>query len=106
MKVVKTFIVIDPHGLIFKKQESGELENLQKYVCGYIELLFMSNKWTVYVNEEGLLLRLKRNYLAEEILFDITGVQSQVYGSAIILGFNERSLTEKQVELIFSKCRV
>jgi len=103
---MKTFVVIDPQGLLFKKHESGDLENLQRYVGGYIELLFLSNKWTVFVNEEGKLLGLKRNYLAEEILLEISGVETKVYGSAIILGFNEKSLAEKQVQLIFSKCQM
>ena len=102
---MKTFVVIDPQGLFFKKHESGDLENLQKYVGGYIELLFLSNKWTVFVNEEGKLLGLKRNYLAEAILLEISGVDRRIYGSAIFFGYNERSLTEEQVQLILSKCQ-
>jgi len=102
---MKTFVVVDPPGTLFKKHESGDLENLQKYVGGYIELCFLSNKWTVFVNEEGKLLRLRRNYLAEEILGHVSGVPRQVFGPAIFLGNNERSLTEQQVQALFSACQ-
>lgn len=55
------------------------LEELQKFVGGNIELVYLQNGDHLIVNEEGLLLQLKKNHEASEI------AGQTIVGNALVL---------------------
>jgi hypothetical protein len=57
-------IKADMNGRVVETLPNGELDTLQKAVGGYIEPIRLSDKMTMWVNEEGMLQNLPVNMAA------------------------------------------
>ena len=79
-------VIVDPDGTFRTTEIENELGPYQAVVGGYIEGV-VSDVATIYVNEEGLLMRLPFNPLATLFANDFLGLLGmQLFGTALILG--------------------
>lgn len=69
---------------------SDSLENLQRIVGGYIEMLAIDEENVLIVNEEGKLMNLEKN-------FKIPG--DVIVGEVIITGYKDGELTDVTVNM-------
>ncbi len=67
------------------------LEELKKYVGGYIERIGMPNNCAMYVNEEGRLRNLPKNELPTSILRMCGIMVDTIRGNAIMLSIKEEN---------------
>lgn len=85
-------LLIKPYGLVSDIEIKNDLETLQKYVDGYIEVIYRGD-YAFIVNEEGRLKNLPEN---------IGGL----VGNIIIARYNDEdfeSLTDDDVAKLFSE---
>ena len=67
-----------------------ELEELKKYVNGYIQVVPLPNDLKYMVcNEEGKLLGLQENSQATDILYFQNGVMDVVVGDVLIIDYDQ-----------------
>ena len=79
-------VIVDPDGTFRTTEIESELGSYQAVVGGYIEGVF-GGEATVYVNEEGLLMRLPFNPSATLFANDVLGyLGMRLFGTALILG--------------------
>lgn len=78
-------VIVDPDGTVRDTEIENALGSFQAVVGGYIEGVF-GNVAVVYVNEEGLLLRLPPNPLATLFANRILGAGVVLHGTALIVG--------------------
>jgi hypothetical protein len=78
-------VIIHPDGTIQDTEIENGLGPYQAVVGGYIEGVF-GNVATIYVNEEGLLLRLPLNPVATYFAQFILGRNVVLHGTALIVG--------------------
>lgn len=69
---------------------SDSLENLQRIVGGYLEMLAIDEENVLIVNEEGKLMNLEKN-------FKIPG--DMIVGEVIITGYKDGELTDVTVDM-------
>lgn len=69
---------------------SDSLENLQRIVGGYLEMLAIDEENVLIVNEEGKLMNLEKN-------FKIPG--DMIVGEVIITGYKDGELTDVTVDI-------
>lgn len=69
---------------------SDSLENLQRIVGGYLEMLAIDEENVLIVNEEGKLMNLEKN-------FKIPG--DMIVGEVIITGYKDGELTDVTVNM-------
>lgn len=69
---------------------SDSLENLQRIVGGYLEMLAIDEENVLIVNEEGKLMNLEKN-------FKIPG--DVIVGEVIITGYKDGELTDVTVDM-------
>lgn len=92
---------------IIKTEKSPNLEELQKYVEGYIELVHINNNTIFYINEEGKFTK-EMNKLATAFwtthIYKRTGrsdINDFISGNALYIGLDgegeTESLTDKQI---------
>lgn len=64
----------------------ADLETLQSIVGGSIEAV-SGNDWHFYLNEEGKILRLMPNVRAAQLVWELTGILTDIYcGDTVFLG--------------------
>ena len=83
--------IITPNNEILKsapKQNIYSLEELQEIVGGYIEIVFLPNKFCLVVNEEGKLNNLPINSIATEIMQQ-HGINDIIVGNALYCNINQ-----------------
>lgn len=68
--------------------EHFTLEELQKYVGGYIELIYLPHENIMVVNEEGKVNELETNELAT-IAIAMNGICDYIAGDALVCKFNQ-----------------
>jgi len=78
-------VIVDPDGTVQHTDIDSSLDSFQAVVGGYIEGVFGSVA-VMYVNEEGLLLRLPPNPLATLFAQRILGRDVILVGPALIMG--------------------
>jgi hypothetical protein len=78
-------LIVEPEGTFRDTEIETELGSFQAVVDGYIEGVFGSVA-TIYVNEEGLLMRLPHNPLATLFAQRILGAGVVLHGTALIVG--------------------
>jgi hypothetical protein len=78
-------VIVDPDGTIRNTEIDNGLGSFQAVVGGYIEGVF-GNVATIYVNEEGLLMRLPFNPIATLFANHILGAGVRLHGTALIVG--------------------
>jgi hypothetical protein len=82
-------VIVDPDGTVRDTEIESSLGAFQAVVGGYIEGVF-GRVATMYVNEEGLLLRLPFNPSATLFAQHILGfAEMQLFGTALILGTSD-----------------
>jgi hypothetical protein len=81
---------------IVEMDKKYSLEQLQKEVGGWIEVVKLNGKMSMYVNEEGLMRQFKINPIATSLYFQYTGINTPIVGDVIITG---RSSNGSQVNL-------
>ncbi len=85
IKADGTEVTVKPlHGKTFT------LEELQKYVGGFIELVYTKDEKEMYVNEEGLIHNLPLNDKATRILAHRYGLQG-IHGDVLVCTKGETS---------------
>jgi hypothetical protein len=63
-----------------------DLETLQTIVSGNIEAV-SGHDWHFYLNEEGKILRLRPNVRAAQLVWELTGILTDIYcGDTVFLG--------------------
>jgi len=89
----KTMRIIYADGCIEDYKPKGKrvtLEEMQKVVGGYIEIVSLaSEKKRMVVNEEGAIIPLKPNFIATMIYRKETGSTSVIYGDALLTDWND-----------------
>jgi hypothetical protein len=78
-------VIVETNGTFRDTEIDSGLDTFQGIVGGYIEGVF-GNVAMMYVNEEGLLLRLPPNPLATLFAQEILKRDVVLYGTALILG--------------------
>lgn len=73
-----------------KNGRDFQLEELQKFVGGYIEIIRLDEKYQMVCNEEGKILGLPYNYAATRIynMAPLTG-RDVVVGNVLVCGMDE-----------------
>lgn len=86
-------------GIINFENQTAKLEELQKLVGGYIEIINLSSNMVMVVNEEGLLLNLPANDLATSMYNNLEKIsfESEEYFSKLNLVFDKISTELKLV---------
>lgn len=74
-------VIVDPDGTARKTQIEGTLGAFQAVVGGYIEGIFRQD-FTIYVNEDGIMMRLPKNERVTEFLH----YPYPLFGTALIVG--------------------
>lgn len=78
VKIVKT------NGEIIDLEDKElHLEQMQKVVGGYIEIVRLKNGWLVVCNEEGKLIGLEENPVAT-LVYNVNGFNDLIVGDVII----------------------
>lgn len=72
-----------------ENQKKFTLKELQKYVGGYIELLTISDKSFLVINEEGKLQNLPLNDRATQIYIKNYGFTDIIVGDVLVIKQNE-----------------
>jgi hypothetical protein len=71
---------------IFIEDKKPTLEEMQKFVGGYIEVIMLPDYRQIVINEEGKLLNLPVNIIATNLLKEAFGIKTNVVlGKAMIL---------------------
>lgn len=71
-----------------KDEKTGifTLEELQEYVEGFIEVLFLKRKYYMVCNEEGWIIGLRPNHLADRLSIDVFGrTYSNFVGNVLLI---------------------
>lgn len=90
-------VIVDPDGTVRDTEIENSLDSYQAVVGGYIEGVF-GKVAIMYVNEEGILLRLPPNPRATLFAQEILGRAGVVlYGTALILGTDDGEGNETPV---------
>ena len=76
-----TAVIVEADGTARKTQIEGTLGAFQAVVGGYIEGIFRPD-FTVYVNEEGIMMRLPQN----ERIGEVVDYPYPLFGNALIVG--------------------
>ena len=69
------------------KSSHVTLEEMQKYVGGYIELIYLNDGMVLVVNEEGLILNLPYNERATNTAL-AEGKEHHIVGDVLLIGTN------------------
>ena len=64
------------------------LEEMQKCVGGYIELIYLNDGMVLVVNEEGLILNLPYNERATIFATALEGKEHHIVGDVLLIGAN------------------
>ena len=72
-----------------KNGEKFKLEELQGYVDGYIEAIFLDDDTVMVVNEEGKLLGLPYNQLASIKFLQAKGYHEPIVGDVLVCKRNQ-----------------
>lgn len=84
-----TAVKISTNGEVEKTEMEPSLENLQKSVGGYIQVLYIEvngEPANLYINEEGKLENLPVNQVASELCKGFISPNDCIVGDAILLG--------------------
>ncbi|MAD48690.1 MAG: hypothetical protein CMQ53_04970 [Gammaproteobacteria bacterium] len=65
--------------IVYYFEKEPTLKKIQEIVNGYITIIYLSNNRTMYVNEDGILLKLPLNKEASKL------AGFEVYGKAIVI---------------------
>lgn len=88
---------------IIEFDEENSLEVLQEAVGGLIDLVKISDDLDLWVNDEGLLMGLPRNYFAMKVYTHAYHTQGLIVGDVIFTGGvdeegNSLGLTDEQID--------
>lgn len=76
--------IIKANGEIIDLEDKElQLEQMQKVVGGYIEIVRLKNGWSVVCNEEGKLIGLEENPVAT-LVCNVNGFNDLIFGDVII----------------------